>query len=138
MNIKTLYRPVGIKELVLISNSDWKRFPPRLEWQPIFYPVLNETYAAQIARDWNTNDECSGYCGVVTAFDIDEAYYETFQVQNVGGEIHNELWVPAEELNNFNNHIQGKIRCIAGFFGDKYTNPVDEKLAEILSILEKY
>lgn len=49
-----LYRPVGIKELELIALSDWAAFPPRLPHQPIFYPVLNFQYAAQIARDWNT------------------------------------------------------------------------------------
>ncbi|WP_431215309.1 hypothetical protein ACQ86N_11730 [Puia sp. P3] len=36
-----LYRPVGLRELELIQHSGWKGFPPRLEWQPIFYPVLN-------------------------------------------------------------------------------------------------
>jgi len=47
----TLYRPVGPKELKLIEESGWKRFPARLPEQPIFYPVMNEEYAIQIARD---------------------------------------------------------------------------------------
>jgi len=47
----TLYRPVGPKELALIEASGWRAFPPRLPEQPIFYPVLNEDYAIQIARD---------------------------------------------------------------------------------------
>ena len=55
MDIVTLYRPVGSKELELINESDWKKFPPRLYWQPVFYPVLNEEYAIQIARDWNVD-----------------------------------------------------------------------------------
>jgi hypothetical protein len=46
-----LYRPIGQKELDLIRESDWTRFPPRLDWQPIFYPVLTEDYAVRIARD---------------------------------------------------------------------------------------
>jgi hypothetical protein len=37
----TLYRPTGANELALIIDSGMKRFPPRLFWQPIFYPVLN-------------------------------------------------------------------------------------------------
>jgi len=49
----TLYRPVGPKELAPIEASGWKEFPPRLPGQPIFYPVTNEEYATQIARDWN-------------------------------------------------------------------------------------
>jgi hypothetical protein len=48
----TLYRPVGQEELNLIKSSGYREFPPRLPHQPIFYPVLNEEYATQIARDW--------------------------------------------------------------------------------------
>lgn len=48
-----LYRPVGNEELELIRRSDFRKFPPRLPEQPIFYPVLHEEYAIQIARDWN-------------------------------------------------------------------------------------
>lgn len=47
----TLFRPVGQKELDLIAASGNRAFPPRLPHQPIFYPVLNEEYATQIARD---------------------------------------------------------------------------------------
>ena len=57
----TLWRPVGPKELQLIEDSDWRRFPKRLTEQPIFYPVMNEEYAIQIARDWNVNASGSGY-----------------------------------------------------------------------------
>lgn len=46
-----LYRPVGLKELQLIIDSGYKKFPPRLSWQPIFYPVLNQAYAEQIALE---------------------------------------------------------------------------------------
>ena len=66
---KTLYRPVGPVELELIAASGWKAFPPRLPDQPIFYPVLNEEYATEIARDWNArhNDPPVGY---VTRFEV--------------------------------------------------------------------
>ena len=53
MSAITLYRPVGPQELALIEASGWREFPPRLPEQPIFYPVLNEEDAIQIARDWN-------------------------------------------------------------------------------------
>jgi hypothetical protein len=46
----TLYRPTGANELALIIDSGMKRFPPRLFWQRIFYPVLNFQYAAEIAE----------------------------------------------------------------------------------------
>lgn len=48
-NTTVLYRPVGQKELDLIQESDYTSFPARLPYQPIFYPVLNEEYAIQIA-----------------------------------------------------------------------------------------
>ena len=57
----TLFRPTGEKELALIRTSGWREFPPRLPSQPIFYPVMNEEYATQIARDWNTRDGGTGY-----------------------------------------------------------------------------
>jgi hypothetical protein len=51
-----LWRPVGPKELALIEESDWRRFPPRLPEQPIFYPVCNEEYAIEIAERWNAKE----------------------------------------------------------------------------------
>jgi len=50
-----LYRPVGPKQLELIAAGGYREFPPRLPEQPIFYPVLNEEYARQIAREWNVS-----------------------------------------------------------------------------------
>jgi hypothetical protein len=120
MKLTTLYRPVGQKELDLIKASGNKKFPPRLEWQPIFYPVTNQAYAAQIALEWNTKDEFSGYAGYVTAFDLPDEYLKQFDIQNVGGEIHNELWVPAEQLEKFNNNIIGEIRLVESFYGEKF------------------
>ena len=112
MNTTTLYRPVGPEELELIRLSDWKAFPPRLPEQPIFYPVTNEAYAIQIARDWNVRDSGSGY---VTEFAVDSAFLLRYEIQQVGGQIHKELWVPAEELDEFNRHIIGPIRVIQTF-----------------------
>lgn len=112
---KTLYRPVGPKELELIKESGWKAFPPRLPEQPIFYPVLIEEYACQIAKDWNVKASGSGY---VTQFEVRANYLAQFEVQNVGGSIHDELWVPAEDLEEFNQNIVGQIKLIHEFFPD--------------------
>jgi len=49
------------KELELIQASGWSEFPPRLPDQPIFYPVTNEDYAVQIARDWNVKASGAGF-----------------------------------------------------------------------------
>ena len=46
----TLYHPVGPQELALIEASGFRRFPPRLPEQPIFYPVTNEKYAWESRR----------------------------------------------------------------------------------------
>jgi len=132
MKTITLYRPVGIKELELIMQSGWKKFPPRLEWQPIFYPVLNQPYAAQIASQWNTRDEFSGHCGIVLGFFVEEGFCSRYTVQNVGGAIHNELWVPAEELEEFNSHIVGNIHVVEAFFGEGYQPPANETLSQML------
>lgn len=110
--VTILYRPVGPKELALIEQSGWIKFPPRLPEQPIFYPVMNEEYAIQIARDWNVPASGSGY---VTRFKVRTDYLKKFEVQNVGGEIHNELWVPAEELEEFNRNIVGGIEVTKSF-----------------------
>ena len=118
MKTITLYRPVGRAELDLIEGADWKAFPPRLEHQPIFYPVTNEEYAAQIARDWNTKDKASGFAGFVTRFDVDAAFASKYERKVVGGSVHEELWVPAEELDDFNRHIVGRIEVAQTFEKD--------------------
>lgn len=116
-----LYRPVGYHELKLIEESGYKAFPPRLPEQPIFYPVLNREYAAQIARDWNTTDKASAFVGYVTSFKIYERYYINFEVQVVGDSSHEELWVPSEELADFNAHIVNKIEVIEAYFGKEFS-----------------
>lgn len=111
MSTTTLYRPVGPKELELIENSGWEKFPPRLPEQPIFYPVMNEEYAIQISK-WNVDAYGSGF---VTKFEVKSDYLEKYEIQNVGGHIHNELWIPAQELEEFNNNIIGKIEITKKF-----------------------
>ena len=66
-----LYRPVGSKELELIKKSNYRRFPPRLVEQPIFYPVLNEQYATEIASSWNLMSMSSGKYISSANFQID-------------------------------------------------------------------
>ena len=109
-----LYRPVGPKELKLIEASHYREFPPRLPEQPIFYPVLNEEYAAAIARDWNAGNPSIG-SGFVTRFTVKKSYLSRFAVQKVGNAIHQEYWIPAEELAEFNANIVGTIEVIQEF-----------------------
>jgi len=109
---KTLYRPVGAKELELIKQSDYERFPPRLPEQPIFYPVLTKEYAIKIARDWNAKRDGIGH---VLRFRIDSKFLDRYDVQTAGGRDHQEYWIPAEELEAFNDAIVGKIKVIQTF-----------------------
>jgi hypothetical protein len=112
VNTITLYRPVGEAELALISGADWSAFPPRLPEQPIFYPVMNEDYAEQIARDWNSLHE-PAKVGHVLAFDLPATVTARWPVQVAGGRQHEELWVPAEALDDFNAMIVGPIRLVS-------------------------
>ncbi|GLV55355.1 hypothetical protein KDH_22020 [Dictyobacter sp. S3.2.2.5] len=110
--VVTLFRPVGAEELALIQQSGMKSFPPRLYWQPIFYPVLNEEYATQIARDWNARDGHSGY---VTRFRVAKAFLDHYEVHRVGGTLHLEYWIPSEDLDEFNRQLVGPIEVISEF-----------------------
>lgn len=107
-----LYRPVGKAEYELIAQSGFTCYPPGLPEQPIFYPVLNERYAREIAEKWNRVSANSQYTGYVTVFEIDDEYISRFPVQTVGARYHQEYWIPAEELAEFNRHIIGRIRII--------------------------
>ena len=108
----TLYRPVGPKELELIASTEWREFPPHLPGRHIFYPLTNEAYATQIARDRNVKYDGAGF---VTKFDVDAYYLSQYPVQKVGGEVHTEYWIPAEDLAEFNHNIVGKIAVVAEF-----------------------
>ena len=116
METVILFRPVGKNELALIEQSDFTAFPPRLPEQPIFYPVTNEEYAAQIARDWNAkyNADKLGY---VTRFAVRKDFLDKYETKIVGGKEHEEYWIPAEDLEEFNRNIVGNIEVIAEFRG---------------------
>jgi hypothetical protein len=119
-----LYRPVGLRELELIAQAGYTAFPPHLPEQPIFYPVLNFfDYAAQIASEWNTKRP--PFAGFVTRFEVEQSYVQQFEVQTVGGRIHQELWVPAEQLEEFNRHIIGRITVEAAYYGDQFQGELD-------------
>ena len=107
-----LFRPVGPRELEMIAHSNYREFPPRLEGQSIFYPVLTFEYAAQIAREWNAPSAGVGY---VTRFRVRADYLSKFVVHQVGSSAHREYWIPATELNEFNANIVGKIDVTAEF-----------------------
>ncbi|MGA7830786.1 MAG: hypothetical protein WCA21_07490 [Terracidiphilus sp.] len=74
--------------------------------------MLEEEYAIQIARGWNTRDGGTGY---VLRFHVQAEYIAQFPVQIAGSRIHREYWIPAEELAEFNRQIVGQIEIISEF-----------------------
>lgn len=107
-----LWRPTGPDELRLVEASGWRRWPPRLPEQPIFYPVLSEAYATKIARDWNVKHSGAGY---VTRFRVRRDFLDRHEVHEVGGRDILEYWIPAEELEEFNDNIVGEIEVVATY-----------------------
>jgi len=112
METITLYRPTGPAELVLVQQSGFRRWPPRLPEQPIFYPVTNEKYAIEIASLWNVKDSGVGY---VTRFKVRASFMSRYEIRKVGGAYHTEWWVPAEELEALNDNIVGEIEVIGEY-----------------------
>ncbi|GAA1030799.1 hypothetical protein GCM10009557_24060 [Virgisporangium ochraceum] len=108
----TLWRPIGPEELALVEASGWRRWPPRLAEQPVFYPVLNEEYATMIARDWNVKHSGVGY---VTRFEVTRDFLDRYEVHQVGGRTILEYWIPAEDLERLNDNIVGTIDVVAEY-----------------------
>jgi len=110
--VVVLYRPTGPKEVGLVAASGYRRWPPRLPEQPIFYPVTNEEYARQITISWNVPASGVGY---VTKFQVKKKFLEKYPVQKVGGESHTEWWIPAEDLEELNDNIVGNIEVVGEY-----------------------
>lgn len=98
--------------MALVEASGWTAWPPRLPDQPIFYPVLNEDYVTKIARDWNV--KASGV-GFVTRFRVRKSFLDRYEVRQAGGRTILEYWIPAEDLDDFNANIAGKIEVTAEY-----------------------
>lgn len=107
-----LYCTTGPKELELVRSSGFNSWPPRLPEQPIFYPVTNEAYAIQIAKEWNVKESRVGF---VTRFKVKKSFMDQFKVEKVGGKNHLEWWIPSERLEELNANIVGKIEVIGEY-----------------------
>ena len=112
METVTLYRPTGPEELKLVKESEYTRWPQRLPEQPIFYPVTNEEYAIEIAEKWNVRDSGTGY---VTRFEVRKVFMDKYKIHQVGASHHTEWWIPAEDMEELNKNIVGKIEVIREF-----------------------
>jgi hypothetical protein len=112
METVTLFRPAGPKELELVRQSGFKKWPPRLPEQSIFYPVTNEHYATEITTKWNVPDSGIGY---VTRFEVRKEFMDRYETHRVGASHHMEWWIPAEDLEELNSNIVGVIEVIGEF-----------------------
>lgn len=107
-----LYRPIGPAELELVQQSGYRRWPPRLPGQPVFYPVTNEEYAVEIASEWNVKESGAGY---VTRFRVRKEFMDRYDIHTVGSSRHTEWWIPADDLDELNLNIEGEIEVIRSF-----------------------
>ncbi len=110
----TLWRPTGPVELELVREREWRAWPPRLPEQPIFYPVLNEDYAIRIARDLERQARRRRFRHPLRGR---QRVPRPLPGPAGRGETILELWVPAEELDEFNAHIVGRIEVVHEFRG---------------------
>ena len=108
----TMYRPTGPEEMDLVRESGFRRWPPRLAHQPIFYPVTNEAYAVEIAERWNVPESGVGY---VLRFEVRRAFAERYELHRVGASHHEEWWVPSEDLEELNTNIVGGIEVVGEY-----------------------
>ena len=70
-----------------------------------------------IARDWNTPDEASGYAGYVLRFRVRSEFLGSYDVHTVDGRMCQEYWIPAGDLDRFNDAIIDRIEQIAAYLG---------------------
>lgn len=128
-----LFRPVGRRELELVTEMQFRGFPPRLPHQPFFYPVSTEDYAIEIARDWNTKDEVSGFVGYVLGFEVEPTFLSRYPTHTVGSRHHQEHWIPAADLAAFNDHLVAPI-ALLGQYGQPFVKDLP-RIADFRSVI---
>ena len=71
-------------------------------------------FSIQIARDWNAKHGAERV-GYVTRFRVKSEYLKRYEIQTVGGSVHQEYWIPAADLSEFNRNIVGRIEVVSEF-----------------------
>jgi putative ribosome biogenesis GTPase RsgA len=64
------------------------------------------------SRDWNVKASGAGY---VTRFAVKRSFLERYPVRDAGGSQHQEYWIPAADLAEFNANIVDRIEIIAEY-----------------------
>ena len=57
----------------------------------------------------------------MTKFAVSSDYLKGFDVHVVSGSQHAEYWIPAEQLDEFNQNILGKIEVVAEFRPERFS-----------------
>ena len=55
-----------------------------------------------------------------------------YEVHNVGGFIHNELWVPSESLSEFNSQIIDQIEVVKVFVGSDFDKEAQDATTRLV------
>ncbi len=108
MKTITMFRPCNQKEMDLVVECGYKKWPPRLPDQDIFYPVTTQAYAHEI-NAWNIKQFGTGY---VTRFEVKEEFVKRYKIHAVGGKTRTEWWIPVGDLEELNNNIVGLIEVL--------------------------
>ena len=61
-----------------------------------------------------------------------EEVVNKYPAQNVGAKNHNELWVPSEKLETFNQAIVGNIEVIKVFIGDNFKTSANAEIENLM------
>ena len=99
-----LYRPLNADEYHAVEARSFRGFPPRAAEQPLFTALLSEEGASQIARHMRIAKECENVVYVVK-FLVEDAYIRQFPVQHVQERNRRALWIPADEVDILNQHL---------------------------------
>ncbi|HEX9334225.1 MAG TPA: tetratricopeptide repeat protein, partial [Anaerolineales bacterium] len=62
-----------------------------------------------------------------TQFKVEDDHISQFEKHTVGGSQHQELWIPAEEVDEFNKHIIGHIKVVEAHFSDAFQGYIPDK-----------
>ncbi len=69
-------------------------------------------------------DEASGYEGYVTRFAVRTDFLSEYNIETVGAkDLHEEYWIPSEDLENFNDNIVGTIEVTREFTKSQSNGP---------------
>ena len=107
-----LYRPVGPQELDLIREANWSRFPPRLPETAHFLPGVErgvrETDRARLERKGKRSRICD---------EVRSIWQLPERIRRPRGWRFSACGIldPAEQLDEFNQNILGKIEVVAEF-----------------------